>query len=166
MKLSFNALRGEMQLSFATATCTEGKWPRHTRLEGFKLIRLTYSADCVVYQADMNELAKYLAAARKRAHLSLRAVEASTGISNAYLSQLENSKIQQPSPNLLHKLAELYREDYRKLLELAGYPVPSTTSGVNSQLAARLGNTTKEEENALVEYLDFLRSRRKAGNRR
>ncbi|HZI58591.1 MAG TPA: helix-turn-helix transcriptional regulator [Verrucomicrobiae bacterium] len=114
----------------------------------------------------MHELAKHLAAVRKRSSLSLRAVEASTGISNAYLSQLENGKIQEPSPNLLHKLAELYREDYRKLLELAGYPVPSTTSGVNSQLAARLGNTTKEEENALVEYLDFLRSRRKAGNRR
>jgi transcriptional regulator with XRE-family HTH domain len=114
----------------------------------------------------MQGLGKYLSVARKRAGLSLRAVEAQIDISNAYLSQLENGKIQEPSPNLLHKLAELYGDDYQMLLGLAGYPVSKPRSGSQSGLAARLGHTTEEEEHALVEYLEFLRSRRKAGNRK
>ena len=111
----------------------------------------------------MDSLGKHLSAARKRARLSLRAVEAVTDISNAYLSQLENGKVQEPSPNLLHKLAELYRADYQTLLRLAGYPVPEHGSSSQSRLAARLGHTTQEEEQALLDYLEFLRSRRKAG---
>lgn len=89
-----------------------------------------------------------------------------THISNAYLSQLENEKVQEPSPNLLYKLAELYRADYQMLLGLAGYPVSESRSGSQSGLAARLGHTTREEEHALVEYLEFLRSKRKAGSRK
>ena len=114
----------------------------------------------------MSKLSDYLADARKQAGLSLRAAEAATGISNAYLSQLENGKIQEPSPVLLGKLAQLYDVDYLMLLDLAGYPVPRTQRPLNSRLAARLGSTNKEEEEALVEYLEFLRSKRKGGGRK
>jgi HTH-type transcriptional regulator, competence development regulator len=114
----------------------------------------------------MQGLGKYLSTARKQAGLSLRAVEAVTHISNAYLSQLENGKVQEPSPNLLHKLAELYHADYQMLLGLAGYPVSKPSSSSQSRLSARLGHTTQEEEHALVEYLEFLRSRRKVGDRK
>lgn len=114
----------------------------------------------------MSKLSQYLAEARKQAGLTLRAAETATGISNAYLSQLENGKIQEPSPVLLDKLAQLYHVDYLMLLDLAGYPVPRTQASTNSRLAARLGPTNKEEEKALVEYLEFLRSKRKGGGRR
>jgi transcriptional regulator with XRE-family HTH domain len=100
---------------------------------------------------------QHLAESRKRASLSLRAVEAKTGISNAYLSQLENGKVQEPSPNILNKLAQLYRIDYLDVLKLAGYPLPSQS---RSSLQARLGPTTADEEEALADYLDFLRSKR------
>jgi transcriptional regulator with XRE-family HTH domain len=114
----------------------------------------------------MSKLSEYLADVRKQAGLSLRAAEAATGISNAYLSQLENGKIQEPSPILLDKLAELYHVDYLMLLDLAGYPVLRGHRPSNSRLAARLGPTNKEEEEALIEYLEFLRSKRKGGGRK
>jgi hypothetical protein len=46
---------------------------------------------------------------------------------------------------------------------LAGYPVPDHSLIDLKQvgLAARLGDLTREEENELVEYLAFLRSRRR-----
>ena len=100
--------------------------------------------------------------ARTALGLTLREVEAKGGISNAYLSQLEGAKIKQPSPQILHKLCELYACSYSLALELAGYPVPEETrTPARSRFAARIGNTTADEEEALVEYLQFLRSRKK-----
>jgi len=107
----------------------------------------------------MQKLAALLADARKRAGLTLRAVEAKTGISNAYLSQLENDKSKEPSPLVLHKLSQLYRISYAATLQAAGYPLPGRAASA-STLAARIGPTSAEEDNALVEFLDFLRSRR------
>jgi transcriptional regulator with XRE-family HTH domain len=114
-----------------------------------------------------DSLGIYLAAARNRKGLSLRAVEAATGISNAYLSQLETGKIREPSPSNLHKLGELYGESYAVLLELAGYPVPGGEARrpPKSDIAARLGPTTQEEQEALADYLAFLRTKRSRGGR-
>ena len=96
--------------------------------------------------------------------LSLRDVEQATGISNAYLSQLENDKISKPSPHFLHKLSKLYAVDYEMLMEAAGYvhdrekekkPGPRTLEG-----AALFSekNLTAEEEQELAKYLRFLRA--------
>jgi transcriptional regulator with XRE-family HTH domain len=112
------------------------------------------------------KLGPFLQATRRGKSLSLREVEASTGISNAYLSQLETGKIREPSPANLHKLAELYGVSYPMLLELAGYPVPGRSGKpAESALAARLGPVTKEEEEELVDYLHFLRAKRARGGR-
>lgn len=112
-------------------------------------------------------LGQFLKALREDKGLTLRAAEDATGISNAYLSQLESDKIKQPSPVVLHKLSELYKASYSALLRLAGYPVPGTDSAAEqSSLAARIGPVTNHEEEALVEYLEFLRSRRKGGLRK
>ncbi len=52
------------------------------------------------------------------------------------------------------------------LLELAGYPVPGRESAsAESTIAARLGPVTKEEEEELADYLQFLRSKGKRGGR-
>src|SRR5688572_12868989 len=66
---------------------------------------------------------KFIQNARNRLGLSLRAVEEATGVSNAYLSQLEQGKIKQPSPLILHKLSEVYQVPYSELFRLVGYPV-------------------------------------------
>jgi hypothetical protein len=52
------------------------------------------------------------------------------------------------------------------VIQKAGYPLPEEFRETDSatQLAARVGDTTREEE-ALVEYLMFLRSHRQVGDR-
>ena len=107
-----------------------------------------------------SDFQQYLEIARKNKELSLRQVEQETGISNAYLSQIETGKIKQPSPNILYKLSELYDVPYNTLLELVGYPVPKTSDS-NSHSHSRIGPVSPEEEEELIEYLSFLRSKRK-----
>src|SRR5712692_7510335 len=107
-------------------------------------------------------LGQVLKAAREQKRLTLRQVETATRVSNAYISQLEGDKIKQPSPVWLHKLADLYDLSYSLLLGLAGYPVPGSQAMAesNGALTARIGRVTPDEEDAIVEYLEFLRSRR------
>lgn len=108
----------------------------------------------------MDGLARVLQEARNKKKLSQRAVEAATGISNAYLSQLESGKVREPSPTILHKLSELYGLSYLEILSIAGYPVPNAGKAVSTtRLAARIGPTTQAEEEAIVEYLEFIRSK-------
>ena len=114
--------------------------------------------------AEPTSLGIRLRAARERAGLTLREVEERTGISNAYLSQIESGRIKEPSPRILHRLAELYGESYAELLELAGYPVPEAGEGRRSHESSlhahgRLGSVTHEEEAELLEYLKFMRTR-------
>jgi HTH-type transcriptional regulator, competence development regulator len=119
--------------------------------------------------SDMEEkkqsLGSFLRAARERRGLALRAVERACGVSNAYLSQLESGKIRQPSPLVLHKLAELYEVPYGLMLERAGYPAPTAETGTSGTMIvdSRLGPINSDEEVALKEYLRFLRSRRMHG---
>ncbi len=107
-------------------------------------------------------LGSFLRAAREQRALTLRAVEKAAAVSNAYLSQLESGKIRQPSPLILHKLAALYEVPYALMLEQAGYPAADAATGAGASLIldSRLGPLNRDEETALKEYLDFLRSRR------
>jgi transcriptional regulator with XRE-family HTH domain len=99
--------------------------------------------------------------------LSLRQVEQATqrAVSNAYLSQLEQGKIQQPAPSILHRLAAVYAIPYEALMEKAGYLLPQAAraaGGRRKRLAAfAIDDLTAEEEEKLLEYLAFLRSRRR-----
>ena len=110
-----------------------------------------------------SELGTLLADLRKAKGLSLREVEEATGnaVSNAYLSQLENGKIQKPSPHVLHSLAGVYVVPYEALMEKAGYLMPSENgSGRRKRLAVfAIDDLTAEEEEELLKYLAFLRSR-------
>jgi transcriptional regulator with XRE-family HTH domain len=110
-----------------------------------------------------NELGVLLADLRKAKGLSLREVEEATGkaVSNAYLSQLENGKIKKPSPNVLHSLAEVYVVPYESLMERAGYLLPTAKAGGRRKRLAvfAIDDLTAEEEEELLKYLAFLRSR-------
>ena len=110
-----------------------------------------------------NELGAVLADLRTAKGLSLREVEEATGkaVSNAYLSQLENGKIKKPSPNVLHSLSGVYTVSYEALMEKAGYLLPSEDGGgCRRRLAAfAIDDLTAEEEEELLKYLAFLRSR-------
>jgi transcriptional regulator with XRE-family HTH domain len=96
--------------------------------------------------------------------LSLRQVEEATEgvVSNAYLSQLEKGKIREPSPKLLHRLAAVYGVPHEALMERAGYLLPSDRASAarRKRVAAfAIDDLTAEEEEELLKYLAFLRSR-------
>jgi len=117
--------------------------------------------------ASQQQLRSLLVDLRAAKGLSLREVEAATGraVSNAYLSQLEKGKIQQPSPSILRELAGVYAVPYEVLMEKAGYLLPSATApsahSRNRLAAFAIDDLTAEEEEELLEYLAFIRSRRR-----
>ena len=64
----------------------------------------------------------FLKKLRARKGVSLKKVEEATGISNAYLSQLETGKRRRlPTPDRLIALADYYNTSIKELLEKAGY---------------------------------------------
>ena len=109
----------------------------------------------------MNELGIYLKNVRKQKALTLRAVEERTGISNAYLSQLENNKIAFPSPKFLNKLAELYDVSYSHLMKLAGYPATHKETAPLFRADNSPDDLTPDEKTKVQEYIQFLRSKRR-----
>jgi len=110
-----------------------------------------------------NELGALLADLRRAKGLSLRAVEEATGgaVSNPYLSQLEKGKIRKPSPHVLQALSGVYGVPYERLMERAGYLLTAENgSGRRRRLAVfAIDDLTAEEEEELLKYLAFLRSR-------
>ena len=113
-------------------------------------------------------LGQYLASIRADRKMTLREVEEASDkqVSNAYLSQIENDRIRKPSPNILHCLAEIYAISFENLMDKAGYLMPSTRRA-DGQRHGRVAtfseyNLTEEEESELLQYLQFMRSRRQA----
>ncbi len=107
-------------------------------------------------------LGSVLRHARDLKKLPLRTVEEITGISNAYLSQLENDKIKKPSADILHKLATTYKIDFNYLLHVAGLVEKSSSENVSfGKFVFSKDNLTREEEEELIHYLQYIRDRKK-----
>jgi transcriptional regulator with XRE-family HTH domain len=118
-------------------------------------------------QRPARTLGGYLAAVRSDRGLTLRQVEEQTKkeVSNAYLSQLENDKVKQPSPNILHALSAIYEIDYIGLMERAGYLNAQQSPAVAKRhgRAATFADIdlTNDEEAELLRFLKFMRSEKK-----
>jgi transcriptional regulator with XRE-family HTH domain len=111
------------------------------------------------------KLGDQLRAMRDAHGMSLRAVETVTGISNAYLSQIETGRVEKPAPNILYKLAELYGTSYDGLMEVAGHltrrdPTEVRSSTLSAAALSAISELTPEEEEELMKYLSFIRARR------
>lgn len=117
--------------------------------------------------AKPNTLGAFLKKARQDVSMSLRDVEEATNkeVSNAYLSQLESGKISKPSPHILYALSTALSVNYEALMQRAGYILPSARrpDGAKHGRAATyaIDNLTPEEEEKLLEYLTFLRGKKK-----
>lgn len=102
---------------------------------------------------------------------TLRDVEQRTGISNAYLSQLENGKAENPSPRVLHKLAEFYDLTYAYLMEMAGYLKPpgrgqEAGDAVNKAGAALMSaNLNPQEDEMIANFIEVVLRGREGGRR-
>jgi transcriptional regulator with XRE-family HTH domain len=110
-------------------------------------------------------LSEVLRELREQKNMSLRQVEKKSGVSNAYLSQLETGKIQQPSPHILHKLAEVYNTSYNDLLKVAGYIKQKGKKASKNLMEgialSALEDLTDEEKEQVLEYIKFLKSKRR-----
>ena len=69
----------------------------------------------------MPEFGEYMKELRTRQNLALRDVSEKTGMSYSYLAQIENGKRNPPGPELMKKLAPLYRVPVAELMKAAGY---------------------------------------------
>ena len=140
-----------------------------------KLSKRSYPTSYGARKEGLMSLGTYLRALRESRQLTLRAVQEQCGMSNAYLSQIETGKIRRPSPSVLYKLSEVYSVSYDELMRRAGYPVPdaevlglvapiansrSRRTGQASPQVGRFPDITPDEEESLLEYLAFLRSRK------
>jgi HTH-type transcriptional regulator, competence development regulator len=114
-----------------------------------------------VNPGDAKGLGPYLADLRAAKRLKLRDVEEASGktVSNAYLSQLENGRISSPHPNILYTLSQVYGVPYETLMEKAGYITPGRAPSV-ATFAIGGEDLTNDEQEKLLEYLAFIRSRR------
>lgn len=90
--------------------------------------------------------------------LTLRQVEEATHVSNAYLSQLENNKIKKPSANVLFKLANIYGVSIDVLLIAANI---IKADEKQKDYKNPFPPLTESEEEQLLEYLKFLRTKDK-----
>jgi len=113
------------------------------------------------------ELSNAIRALRSAKGLSLRQVEKRTGISNAYLSQLENGKIEKPSPHILYTLADVYDTSYEDLMKLAGYLQKKQGERVRENVMedvafSAIRDLTEEERDEVLRFISFLRTQRKS----
>lgn len=115
----------------------------------------------------MSSLGTTLKDARKNVGLTLRQVEEMTSISNAYLSQLENEKIKNPSVNILSKLSSLYKVSLKTLLSNAKMidKKEAQQEEINlsfaQKIAFRAEDLTENERDDVLKYLEFIKSRKK-----
>src|SRR4030042_7216601 len=79
----------------------------------------------------------FLKSLRDRQRMSLRDVEKESGVSNAYIAQLEKGDRPAPSPDILKKLARAYNVTVRELLLRAGYlDEPEVTATAEERIEA------------------------------
>jgi len=115
----------------------------------------------------MNSIGTTLKEARKNIGLTLRKVEDMSGISNAYLSQLENDKIKNPSVNILSKLSSIYHVPLKQLLIKANVIERENdkkyTANLNfaQRVAFKAEDLSEDERKEVLRYLEYIKTHRK-----
>lgn len=128
---------------------------------------------------DASEFGKYLRGLRKSKKMTIRQLELYAGVSNAYLSHIENGKRGIPSPDILKKLSTPLGVDYDELMEKAGYiednnkeakkeaaeklleylELELTNEEIKDRLTFKVDSMTLSNEE-MDEFIDFVRVRR------
>lgn len=117
--------------------------------------------------APSGSLGAFLRKARQDVSMSQRDVEEATNkeVSNGYLSQLESGKISKPSPHVLYALSTALSVDYEALMQRAGYILPTAARSdgptEGRPVTFSIDNLTADEEGELLQYLTFLRAKKK-----
>ena len=89
--------------------------------------------------------------------VTLRELSELTGVSNSYLSQLENGRFREPSMHALAKLSEFYGISYQRFVKVLGY----VDVGSNDVRAERhidgLRDLNSDDIEYVRDFVDFLR---------
>lgn len=114
----------------------------------------------------MKELGEVLKSTRITRGWTLRKAEEMTGVTNGYLSLLEQGTIKEPSPSILMKLSKAYSIEYVELMELAGYMDPkkgkqAQTNPIGIALSSALTGLSQKELGQVQEYIQFIKSSKK-----
>ncbi len=127
---------------------------------------------------EFRDLADYLYYLRTHRDLSMRNVELAAKellrkklirkeglISYAYVSNIESRRVSNPSPVILRTLALIYNIAQEMVLEKAGYldrKRPKLEEDVAFTLMLKeVPRMTDDEKQSLLDYIDFVKSRRK-----
>lgn len=117
-------------------------------------------------KGDSKALGKELKAARLAAGRSLNGAARPAKISPAYLQKLEAGIVKNPSPPVLQRLGDVLGVPYARLMELAGYALPSAEPSAGEPREHRLDRAllaeglSKEERKAVRAFIAYLQEQR------
>src|SRR5690625_6332211 len=83
---------------------------------------------------EAKKFGSYIRKLRNDRELTIRQLELYSGVSNSYLSQLENGKRGIPSPEIIRKLSKGLKVDYNDLMIKAGYVEEEGNEEVDEEL--------------------------------
>jgi transcriptional regulator with XRE-family HTH domain len=121
----------------------------------------------VAGKEGLMDLGDELKAVRQAGGLSLNAVAAPAKISAAYLQKLEAGVVKNPSPRVLHRLAEVLGVSYVMLMKRAGYFMPTREQTAIRSQERRAEQVlfgealTEEERRAVKAFVAYLKEQRK-----
>lgn len=102
--------------------------------------------------------------------MSQAQLSAEGGLSQGYLSQLENDEVQNPSASVIFRLAKALHVDPRVLMHAAGYAGPEAQNGppeyevtVDPDLMRFLARLPREEQTHLLSLLKGMEANGTAG---
>lgn len=101
---------------------------------------------------NAKEFGEFLKSTRKNKKMTIRQLELYSGVSNAYISQLERGIKGIPSPDILQKLAKPLGLEYEELMSSAGYIEGNETTRLLDKFLYHIADTYNLEELIIKEY--------------
>jgi transcriptional regulator with XRE-family HTH domain len=113
---------------------------------------------------DRVTLGSYVKTQRERLGISQRQLAKRVGLSHTYLWRLEAGDFAQPSPAVLHRIAEALDLDPEDLFALAGHVIPEKLPSFAPYLRAKY-HITDEAARELSDYFQYLTKRHRITER-
>jgi HTH-type transcriptional regulator, competence development regulator len=118
---------------------------------------LTYKAPVIIVNGFVARLGDFLRGLRETQGWSLREAAEHSGLSNGYISLLENGRIENPSATVLGRLAQAYETPINRVLVAAGVPTDQPTSqSLDPRLVELLERLTPEAQAEVASYAGYL----------
>jgi transcriptional regulator with XRE-family HTH domain len=113
-----------------------------------------------VLSADLRQL-------REQRGWSLREAAQASGLSNGYISLLENGRVENPSATVLARLAKGYGVSVEAMLKAAGVVVAAQREheGIDPDLVDTLRTLSPEARAEVASYASYLARQRRRGRR-